>query len=209
MTSDPAYEAISKAKRQAESGNPQGAVDTLEGFLKNDPHNIKPRLQLAQIIIYELDDMKYGMMQLDAILEIDPDCIEALEAAVTVLMKYKKYNKETDEKFRHLLELAPNADHYNLYARFLRNQMTDFVRAGEYYEKAIALAPGRYEFHQNYAVLLLNDLKDYPKAKAELEVLLEMKPGDLKVRQNYDRLVREKFDKNGNPKKSLMGRLRR
>ena len=29
MTSDPAYEASSKAKRQVEGGNPQGAVDTL------------------------------------------------------------------------------------------------------------------------------------------------------------------------------------
>jgi hypothetical protein len=38
---------------------------------------------------------------------------------------------------------------------------------------------------------------------------MELKPGDYKVKQNYDRLMREKFDKNGNVKKSRFGFLRR
>ena len=99
MTSDPAYEASSKAKRQVEGGNPQGAVDTLEDYLRTDPHNNKLRLQLAQIIIYELEDMEYGMMQLDAILDIDPEYVDALIAKVTILAENKRNNKETDELF--------------------------------------------------------------------------------------------------------------
>ena len=207
---DAAYEAMSKAKRQAESGNPQGAVDTLEEYLRMDPHNTKPRLLLADIIIHKLDDMKYGMMQLDAILDLEPDNVDALKAAVTVLSKYKKYNKETDEKFQRILELEPSAEMYNQYARFLRHQITDFQRSREYYEKAISMDPKNYDYHLNYTVLLLNDVKDYAKAKEELEYLMSVKPGDANLRKNYDKLMREKFDRDGNlKKKGLMGKLRR
>ena len=87
--------------------------------------------------------------------------------------------------------------------------MVDFKKAGEYYEKAIELEPNRYEYHQNYAALLLNDLKDYEKAKQELEILMDLKPGDFKAKSNYDRLMRERFDKNGNVKKQRFGFLRR
>ena len=209
MSSDPAYDACSKAKRQYDSGNPQGAVDTLENYLKTDPHNCKVRLQLAQHIIYGLKNKDYGMMQLDVILDIDPDYVDALKAQIAVLSEDKKNNKVTDEKFQRLLELDPSADMYNTYARFLRNQMVDFPKAAEYYEKAIALNPNKYEYHQNYSALLLNDLKDYEKAKKELEILMELKPGDAKIKQNYDRLLREKFDKDGNVKKSRLGFLKR
>lgn len=209
MSSDPAYDACSKAKRQYDSGNPQGAVDTLENYLKTEPHNCKVRLQLAQHIIYGLKNKDYGMMQLDVILDIDPDYVDALKAQIAVLSEDKKNNKVTDEKFQRLLELDPSADMYNTYARFLRNQMVDFPKAAEYYEKAIALNPNKYEYHQNYSALLLNDLKDYEKAKKELEILMELKPGDAKIKQNYDRLLREKFDKDGNVKKSRFGFLKR
>jgi len=209
MSSDPAYDACSKAKRQYDSGNIQGAVDTLEDYLKTDPHNCKVRLQLAQHIIYGLKNKDYGMMQLDVILDIDPDYTDALKAQISVLAEDKKNNKVTNEKFQRLLELDPSADMYNTYARFLRNQMVDFPKAAEYYEKAIELNPKKYEYHQNYAALLLNDLKDYQKAKEELEILMELKPGDPKVKQNYDRLMREKFDKDGNVKKSRFGFLKR
>ena len=208
MSSDPAYDACSKAKRQYDSGNIQGAVDTLEDYLKTDPHNCKVRLQLAQHIIYGLKNKDYGMMQLDVILDIDPDYTDALKAQISVLAEDKKNNKVTNEKFQRLLELDPSADMYNTYARFLRNQMVDFPKAAEYYEKAIELNPKKYEYHQNYAALLLNDLKDYQKAKEELEILMELKPGDPKVKQNYDRLMREKFDKDGNVKKSRFGFLK-
>ncbi len=209
MSSDPAYDACSKAKRQYDSGNIQGAVDTLEEYLKTDPHNCKVRLQLAQHIIYGLKNKEYGMMQLDVILDLDPDFIDALKAQISILAEDKKNNKVTNEKFQRLLELDPSSDMYNTYARFLRNQMVDFPKAAEYYEKAIAINPNRYEYHQNYSALLLNDIKDYEKAKQELEILMELKPGDYKVKQNYDRLMREKFDKNGNVKKSRFGFLRR
>lgn len=209
MSSDPAYDACSKAKRQYDSGNIQGAVDTLEEYLKSDPHNCKVRLQLAQHIIYGLKNKEYGMMQLDVILDLDPDYIDALKAQISILAEDKKNNKVTNEKFQKLLELDPSSDLYNTYARFLRNQMVDFPKAAEYYEKAIAMNPNKYEYHQNYSALLLNDIKDYEKAKMELEILMEMKPGDYKVKQNYDRLMREKFDKNGNVKKSRFGFLRR
>lgn len=209
MSSDPAYDACSKAKRQYDSGNIQGAVDTLEDYLKTDPHNCKVRLQLAQHIIYGLKNKEYGMMQLDVILDLDPDYIDALKAQISILAEDKKNNKVTNEKFQRLLELDPSSDMYNTYARFLRNQMVDFPKAAEYYEKAIAINPNKYEYHQNYSALLLNDIKDYEKAKQELEILMELKPGDYKVKQNYDRLMREKFDKNGNVKKSRFGFLKR
>ena len=209
MSSDPEYDACSRAKRQFESGNPQGAVNTLEEYLKTDPHNCKVRLQLAQHIIYGLKDIEYGLMQLEVILDIDPGYTDAILAQVAVSSQYKKYNVQTDEKFRKLLEVNPSADMYNEYARFLRNQMIDFKKAAEYYEKAIELSPNRYEYHQNYAALLLNDLKDYQKAKEELEILMELKPADKKIKDNYDRLMREKFDKDGNVKKSRFSFLKR
>lgn len=209
MTGDLAYEACSKAKRQYESGNIQGAVNTLEDYLKTDPHNCKVRLQLAQHIIYGLKDMDYGMMQLDAIMDIDPEYTDALKAQVSVMSQNKKNNKATNEKFLRLIELDPSADMYNTYARFLRNQMVDFKKSAEFYEKAIELAPGKYEYHQNYSALLLNDLKDYQKAKEELEILMAMKPNDYNVKSNYDRLMREKFDKDGNVKKQRFSLFRR
>lgn len=207
--SDPAFEAITKAKNQAASGNPQGAANTLERYLETDPHNTKPRLVLADIAVHSLQDTGYGLMQLDVILDLEPDNTEAMKAKASVLASDKRHNKETRELFERIVELEPSADSYNAYARFLRNQITDFRKAAEYYEKAIELAPDDYTYHQNYAVLLLNDLKDYPKAKTELEILLDMKPGDPSITKNYQRLMREKFDKDGNPKKSLRDRLRK
>lgn len=199
--SDPAYEAISKAKRQRDSGNVKGAVDTLENYLRTDPHNVKPRLLLAQYAYYDLKDEDYGNLQIDVILDLEPENIEALKASVTVLQKNKKNNKLTAERFDKLLSVAPSADLFNSYAKFLKMQMLDFVKAGEYYEKAITADPKRYEYHQNYAVLLLNDLKDYAKAKTELEKVMELTPGNLSVKKNYDLLMQKKFDKNGNLKK--------
>lgn len=206
--SDPAYEAMCKAKRQNESGNPQGAVKTLKDYLSTDPHNVAPRILLADIIIHGLKDESYGLMQLDIVLDLEPENIDAMKALVSVTSMNKKNNKESDELFNKIIALEPSGDIYSEYARFLRYQMTDFKRAAEYYEKAIATNPGKFEYHQNYSVLLLNDLKDWPKAKQELEILLEMRPGDLMIRKNYDKLMSEKFDRNGNPKVSLLKRLK-
>lgn len=207
--SDPAFEAITKARNQASSGNATGAVNTLEAYLSTDPHNTKPRLVLAEIAVRDLQDKEYGLMQLDIILDLEPDNLDAMKAKASVLASDKRRNKETAELFGRIVEADPRAETYNEYARFLRNQMTDFRKAGEYYEKAIALDPDNYVYHQNYAVLLLNDLKDYRKAKSELELLMELKPADQKVRSNYDKLMRTKFDKNGEVKQSFMGRFRK
>lgn len=207
--SDPAFEAITKARNQASSGNPTGAANTLERYLETDPHNTRPRLVLAEIAVHSLNDVEYGLMQLNVILDLEPDNVDAMKAMTTVLAKDKRNNKKTSELFERIVVLSPTAESYNAYARFLRNQMTDFRKAAEYYEKAIALDPNEYTYHQNYAVLLLNDIRDYAKAKEELETLMELKPADASVRKNYDRLLKEKFDRDGNPKKSFRDRFRK
>lgn len=207
--SDPAFEAITKARNQASSGNPTGAANTLERYLETDPHNTRPRLVLAEIAVHSLNDVEYGLMQLNVILDLEPDNVDAMKAMTTVLAKDKRNNRKTSELFERIVVLSPTAESYNAYARFLRNQMTDFRKAAEYYEKAIALDPNEYTYHQNYAVLLLNDIRDYAKAKEELETLMELKPADASVRKNYDRLLKEKFDKDGNPKKSFRDRFKK
>ena len=207
---DTAFEAITRARNQASSGNPAGAAETLEAYLATDPHNTGPRLVLANIAIKDLDDEKYGLMQLDIILDLEPENVDAMKAKASYLAHDKRNNKETSVLFERILNVAPSADVYNEYARFLRNQMTDFRKAAENYEEAIRLDPRNYIYHQNYSILLLNDLKDYAKAKTELEILMDMKPGDVMIKRNYEKLMREKFDKDGNvKKKGLLGKLRK
>ncbi|MCQ2078738.1 MAG: hypothetical protein MJZ38_01585 [archaeon] len=214
--SDPAYEAICKAKRQEEGGNPEGAVATLEQYLSTDPYCIAPRLELARLYIYKLDDRDFGITQLDVILDMDPDNVDALKASTTVKMTHKKYREQVDRDYSHLVELVAArkdpADYAKVcaaYAVFLRKQMVDFPKAGEYYERAIRAAPSAYEYHQDYAVLLLNDLKDYPKAKEELEEVLRLRPNSISARKNLDLLMRTKYDRNGNLKKQgFLSRLR-
>jgi tetratricopeptide (TPR) repeat protein len=206
---DPAYEAMSKAKRQAESGNAKGAVDTLETYLSTDPHNTKARLQLARTAVYDLKDKQYGLMQLDIILDLEPDNTEALKAVVTVLMKDKKNNVRTDGHYNRLLELCPDAQLYNAYAVFLRMQKLDFKKSAEFYEKAIAVAPRNPDYHRNYAVLLLNDVRDYEKAKTELETVLELEPDNQSAKKNLDLLLKKKFDANGDLKRKRFPSFRR
>ncbi|MCK9322595.1 MAG: hypothetical protein RBR05_03545 [Candidatus Methanomethylophilaceae archaeon] len=207
--SDPVYEAMSKAKRQSESGNVKGAIDTLENYLSTDPHNNKVRLLLANISIYGINDIEYGTMQLDIILDIEPNNVDALKASVTVLMKNKKNNKKVQEQYEKLLSIAPDAELYNTYAVFLKMQMVDFEKSAEYYEKAITLNPNKYEYHQNYAVILLNDLRDYEKAKFELEEVLRLDPKNFSAKKNYDLLIKKKFDSKGNLKKKKLSFLKR
>ena len=207
---DTAFEAVTRARNQASSGNPAGAAETLEAYLATDPHNTGPRLVLANIAIKDLDDEKYGLMQLDFILDLEPENVDAMKAKASYLAQDKRNNRETSVLFERILNVAPSADVYNEYARFLRNQMTDFRKAAENYEEAIRLDPRNYIYHQNYSILLLNDLKDYAKAKTELEILMDMKPGDVMIKRNYEKLMREKFDKDGNvKKKGLLGKLRK
>ena len=206
--SDPVFEIVNKAKRQEESGNPKAAAETLEKFLSENPLSIPPRMELARLYIYRLGDREFGITQLDVILDMDPDNIDALKAATTVMMSDKKYRFRVDEDYTRLVGLvAARKDPKEFaqvcaaYAVFLRRQMVDFPKSGEYYEKAIAAVPDAYEYHQDYAVLLLNDLKDYPKAKTELEEVLRLKPNSISARKNYDLLMKTKYDKDGNLKK--------
>ena len=214
--SDPVFEIVNKAKRQEESGNPKVAAETLEKFLSENPLSIPPRMELARLYIYRLGDREFGITQLDVILDMDPDNIDALKAATTVMMSDKKYRFRVDEDYTRLVGLvAARKDPKEFaqvcaaYAVFLRRQMVDFPRSGEYYEKAIAAVPDAYEYHQDYAVLLLNDLKDYPKAKTELEEVLRLKPNSISARKDYDLLMKTKYDKDGNLKKpTFFGRFR-
>ena len=214
--SDPVFETVSKAKRQEESGNPKAAAETLDTHLSANPLSIPPRMELARLYIYRLGDREFGITQLDVILDMDPDNIDALKAATTVMMSDKKYRFRGDEDYTRLVGLvaARNdpkefAQVCAAYAVFLRRQMVDFPKSGEYYEKAIAAVPDAYEYHQDYAVLLLNDLKDYPKAKTELEEVLRLKPNSISARKNYDLLMKTKYDKDGNLKKpSFFSRFR-
>ncbi|MCL2317616.1 MAG: tetratricopeptide repeat protein [Methanomassiliicoccaceae archaeon] len=198
---EPEYDAVSKAKRQAESGNPDGAVKTLESYLEKDPANTTARIQLARTLVYDKKDMEGGIAQMEMVLKQEPDNIDAMKALVTVQIKHKRYNKRTAEIYEKLIEVCPEAVVFNAYAIFLRLQKADFKRSAEYYEKAIALDPKKPEYHQNYSVLLLNDLRDYEKAKRELEILLKLDPENEKARKNYDLLMKKKFDSNGNVKK--------
>jgi len=203
---DPEYEAVSKAKRQAESGNPDGAISTLRSFLEKYPESTTARIQLARTLVYDKKEIDAGVKELDIVLEQDPDNVDALKALVTVLIKHKKNNKRMEGLYEKLLVVSPDADVYSAYAVFLRIQKTDFKRSAEYYEKAIALKPNKPEFHQNYAVLLLNDLKDYKKGKEELEILLKLDPNNEPARKNYDLLMKRKFDSEGNLKKKSLFR---
>ncbi len=202
---DAEYEAISKAKRQRDSGNPKGALDTLEAYLLGDPYNAKVRMLVSQIAFScKMDE--YGLLQLDAIIDFDPDNIEARKALVTVLKKNKRNNKETEELFEYLVEHCPDDDAImNSYAIFCKMQLTDFKRAAEMYERAIAIDPDKSEYHLNYSILLVNDLKDYQKGREELERAVELDPYNLRAKDALERLIRKKF-KDGRPKKGLFSK---
>ncbi len=213
---DPAYEAVRRARNQEGSGNPSGAAETLERYLETDPHNTRARMELARICAYPLGDLDRGNFQIDIVLDLEPGNVEALKASATIKAKERRRVAEAAEQFARLIEvISPRGDPVEYsevcaaYAVFLRRQMTDFPKAAEYYEKAIAASPSRYEFHQDYAVLLLNDLKDYVRAKRELEDAMRLNPGDKRTEEAYRRLLRQKFDSEGNLKRRLSVRLRR
>ena len=70
---DEAFKARQKASNQRESGNIAGAIRTLEDYLITDPHNNRVRMELANIYIYDTKNTDFGLAQLDAILDIDPE----------------------------------------------------------------------------------------------------------------------------------------
>lgn len=214
MGSDKAYEAVTRAKNQDSGGNPEGAVKTLEDYLVTDPHNTYVRMELARILTYSLENKQQGLFQLQVVLDIEPDNIDALKASTTVKSVIRERASEADAEFRHLIDMvysrgdkAEYASVCAAYAIFLRKQMRDYQAAGDYYEKAVTADPDRYEYHQDYAVLLLNEYRDYPKARHELEEVLRLKPNHLSAKKNLDKLVRTKFDSDGNVKLSFVEKM--
>ena len=204
---DLAYEIMKKARNQSDSGNHAGAIDTLEAYLLKDPYNIKVRM-LASQIGFRCGREEYGLLQLDVIIELDPDNIEARKALVTVLKKKKKNNAESKELYDYLVEHCPDdADLMNSYAIFSKMQLTDFKKAAELYEKAIAIDPNVSEYHLNYSILLVKDLKDYVKGREELERAIELDPSNIRARDALERLKRKKFD-GDKPKRGLFSRSR-
>lgn len=199
---DAEFEAMTKARNQRDSGNFKGAVDTLENYLRTDIYNTKVRLLLAEIA-FKSDLKDYGMVQLEAILDIEPDNLDALKALVTILKQDKKTIKEAKKYYDHLVELCPNdPDIINSYGVFCKYQLVDYKLSEEYYLKAIAMNPKNADYHMNYAILLVNDLKEYTKGKEELEKTIELDPNNTGAKEAYRKLLKTKF-KNGKEKKTL------
>jgi Tfp pilus assembly protein PilF len=203
---DSAFEAMERAKRQNSGGNPAGAAKTLENYLARDPENHKARILLANIYIYSLNEFDFGIFQLDAVLERDPENFECLKAKATALSSYKKYNKETDEIFQRIVDNEPSAEVCSAYGRFLRMQMLDFRKSAEYFLKAIELEPNDVDHRINYTAVLLNDLREYVKAKKELEIIIQLDPENYSAQKNLTKLLKYHFDKDGNLKKGFSHR---
>lgn len=205
---DAEYEAMSKAKRQRDSSNIDGAMQTLEDFLVTDPHNIAPRLLLAQIAV-GAGRKDYGIFQLKIILDLEPENIDARKALVTVLKQNKSDTPEAKEQFDYLVEHCPNdADIMNSYAVFAKLQLVDFEKSAELYDKAIAINPNNSEYRINYAILLVNDLKRYTEGKEQLEKAVEIDPSNIRAKDALERLNKSKF-KNGKEKKGVFSRFRK
>ncbi|MGI5965211.1 MAG: tetratricopeptide repeat protein [Candidatus Methanomethylophilaceae archaeon] len=203
------YSVMERAKRQNTGGNPKGASETLEDYLKKNPHNTKPRILLANIYIYSLDMFDFGIFQLEAVLDIEPDNTDALKAMVTALGSQKKHNKETYEYYRRLMELDSSAEVLESFARFLRMQLLEFRASAEYYVKAIEADPKNVGYRINYSSLLLNDLREYEEAKRQMEIIMAMDPENYNVRKNLTKLMKDHFDENGNLKKGFLHRPRK
>ncbi len=206
---DLAFEAMERAKRQNSSGNSEGAVKTLEDYLETDPEQHKARVLLSNFYIYSLNEFDFGIFQLNAVLERDPDNVEALKAKAVALSGNKKYNNETYEIYQHILELDPSAEVYSAYGQFLRMQMVDFRASADYYLKAIELEPNNVDYRIHYVSVLLNDLKEFERAKRELEIIIRLDPENYTARKNLTKLLKNHFDKDGNLKKGFSHRPRK
>lgn len=206
---NPEYEAVSKAKNQRESGNAEGAIDTLENYLRTDPHNTGPRMLLAEISIFDLKRKDYGLLQLNIILDLEPDNYDARKALVTVLKNEKTSAKEADLHYKYLVEnCQEDADLMNSYAVFCKMQLADFNKASEYYQKAILLKPSNPGYRLNYAILLVNDLKNYTEGRRQLEKVVELDPSNLRATTALKKLEKDKF-RDGQEKKGFFSRFKK
>ena len=205
---DEAFKARQKAENQRSSGNIEGALKTLEDYLINDPHNNRVRMDLARIYIFDANKVDFGLAQLDAILDIDPDFDDARTALVTVLKRNKRYNDETDMHFRILLEKYPkDPDLIHSYGIFCREQLLNFTMAKEMFAKCVSLKPNEESYRLSYASLLANDLREYEEARNQLTKALEINPSNQKTKKALERLQKPKYRKDKGRRGGLIGKL--
>lgn len=205
---EPGYEARKKAENQRSSGNIKGAIDTLEGYLFTDPHNCRVRMDLARLYIVEGNNKDFGMVQLDAILDIDPDYDDARKALISVLKNNKRYNKETKEHFEILLPKYPDdLALIHTYGTFCREQLLEFEKARDAFEICVNREPNNVMFRLSLASVLINDLRMYETGRKHLEVADRLQPGNKKTLAALRRLKKRKYQKDKGPRKGFLTRF--
>ena len=201
-------DAIRKAQNQSASNNNSGAIETLEAYLAQDPHNIRVRMVLANIAFKNMM-INYAIMQLKIIIDIDPENIDARKALLTIYKGDKKTIKEAREQFDYLLERFPDdADLHNSYGIFCRMQLLDNKQAEQSYLRAMELDPDVSAYHMNYAILLVNDLKRYDEGRQQLERAIELDPSNERAKDALHKLMVKKYPKEL-PKKRMFSFLRK
>ena len=200
--------AIEKALNQSSSNNNDGAIKTLEAYLATDPHNNKVRMVLANIAFKNMM-LNYAIMQLNIILDIDPENVDARKALLTIYKGDKHTIRQAQEQFNWLLTRYPdNPDYLNSYAIFCRMQLLDNKKAEEYYLKAIEIDPKNSSYHLNYAILLVDDFKKYKAGREQLEIAIQLDPSNKEAKNALDKLIRKKF-RDEAPKKGFFSFLKK
>lgn len=208
IMAEPGYEARKKAENQRASHNIDGAIETLEAYLYTDPHNCKVRMDLARLYIIEKDNKDFGLVQLDAILDIDPDYDDARKALVSVLKNNKKYNDETKKHFDILLPKYPDdMALLHTYGTFCREQLLDFEVARKAFETCVDREPRNVIYRLSLASVLINDLRMYDTGREHLLVANELQPGNKKTADALKRLQKKKFQGDKGPKKGFLTRF--
>lgn len=201
---DLGYEARKKAENQRSSGNIDGAITTLEDYLLTNPRDKPARLLLSNILIYDKRNTDLGLIQLDAILETDPDYDEARKALITILKRSKKFNDETSMHFEILVNKYPDdPDLLHSFGIFCREQLLDFTRALEVFKRCVELRPNNEAYRLSYASLLINDFRMYLDGKEQLEYALELNPNNQKTIKALQRLQKRKYQANKGPRRGI------
>ena len=205
---DEGFKARQKAENQRSSGNIDGALRTLEDYLITDPHNNRVRMDLARIYIYDAKKVDFGLLQLDAILDIDPDYDDARKALVTILKKNKRYNDETEMHFKILLEKYPDdPDLLHSWGIFCREQLLDFTQAKQVFARCVELRPRDESYRLSYASCLANDFREYSGTRVQLQAALDINPSNMKTQAALKRLEKRKYRKDKGRRGGLIGRL--